>query len=221
VAVIARNPRWELRHFPDRVGQVRMPGSLLKSTGGSFLASAEVYSGVGFQNYVWFQQKLGRIANLLVSGRTFAAVIVKLQAEFPAATQRQETLDQIMTRLDRIHPGARNMLGSLGGPATLARLTVRLPERGRRGECNTGRHCSSQRLRPSARGDTTSRRWLDNCVRRLGGFDLKPGEALKLADGSCVVAGSEPALGCTSDLGDGITRQPGRSDAPRSPQSVR
>jgi mRNA interferase MazF len=27
--------------------------------------------------------------------------------------------------------------------------------------------------------------------------------------------------GCTSDLRDGITRQPGRSAAPRSPQSVR
>jgi hypothetical protein len=40
------------------------------------------------------------------------------------------------------------------------------------------------------------------------------------------LSGSEPvdtaqAEGCTSDLGDGITRQPGRSDAPRSPQSVR
>ncbi len=36
-----------------------------------------------------------------------------------------------------------------------------------------------------------------------------------------LVAGATVRMGCTSDLGDGITRQPGRSDAPRSPQSVR
>jgi hypothetical protein len=86
-----------------------------------------IYIGVGAENYAWFQYHLQRIANFLLIGQEFPAVIEGLQREFPAATPKQETLDQIVVHLDRIRPGVRETLGALGGPTTLPPLACPQP----------------------------------------------------------------------------------------------
>ena len=76
--------------------------------------------GVGPQNYAWFQHQIERLAEFMVAGQSLPAVMKKLQAEFPLDAQKQETLDQIVGRLDHVRPGTREFLNPLYGHTTLA-----------------------------------------------------------------------------------------------------
>lgn len=76
--------------------------------------------GVGAQNYVWFQHHIERLAEFLVAGQKFPAVIAKLQAEFPSAAPKQQTLDEIVAHLDHVRSGTREFLKPPYGPTTLA-----------------------------------------------------------------------------------------------------
>jgi hypothetical protein len=63
------------------------------------------------------------VAEFLVAGQNFPALIKKLQAEFPTDAQKQETLDQIVVHLDHIRPGTGEFLKPLYGPTTLALIS--------------------------------------------------------------------------------------------------
>jgi hypothetical protein len=152
-----------------------------------------IYDGVGDQNYVWFQHHLLKIAGFLTTGQKFSTVIEGLQREFPAATRKQETLEEIIVHLDRLRPGVREMLGMLAGPTTLPPL---------RPSACTESAADGPPLYIAVRNDTArplaiampeggsvtvaARSW-----RRVR---IKAGASLNLPDGSCLTAGDKPAL---------------------------
>ena len=94
------------------------------------------YSGgnVGTQNYYWFQARLERLSDFFVKDQGFPSVIEKLQAAFPAAKARQETLVEIDAHLESIRPGFIKMAGPLAGPATITFEFCQLHARSRRRE---------------------------------------------------------------------------------------
>jgi hypothetical protein len=126
-------------------------------------------------------------------GQEFPAVIEGLQKEFPAATPKQETLDQIVVHFDRIRPGVRETLGTLGGPATLPPLAPSAcPQRASDApqtmiavRNDTARPLIL--LRPHGGSETVA-------PRSWSRFDMKSGEWMKLPDGTCLVAGDKPTL---------------------------
>lgn len=150
--------------------------------------------GVGFQNYVWFQWQLQRVADYLVTKQAFSVVIGNLRTEFPAAAQKQETLDKIVARLDRIRPGVSGMLGSLAGPTTLPPLhpapCTKPPAVKARPSVVAVRNETGYPLvlaTPDGRRKTI----------RAGGWDsfaLRSGESLKLPNGACLFGPGESAL---------------------------
>lgn len=150
--------------------------------------------GVGFQNYVWFQAQLARIAGFLVTGQAFPQVIRRLQLEFPADAEKQETLDQIVAHLDRIKSGVRDMLGVLAGPTTLPPLR---PSPCAKPSGKTGsktviavRNESGHPLvlvTPQGKNETiSSGAW--------NTFEGNSGESFQLPGGSCLVVPDQPAL---------------------------
>ena len=151
-------------------------------------------NGVGFKNYVWFQWQLQRIADFLVTGQSFSGVIGKLQTEFPSAQPKQETLDQIISRLDRIRPGVRAVLGSLAGPTTLPPI---LPA-----PCTKAAVRDPRTSVVAVRNETGALLTLilpDGHRKTIGiggwdSFELKSGESLKLIDGTCICATGDTAL---------------------------
>ena len=155
-----------------------------------------VYTGVGAQNYAWFQYHLIRIAGFMMASQKFPSVIERLQGEFPAATQKQETLDRIIGHLDAIRPGVRDMLGTLAGPTTLPPFRPSVcTEAG-------GGALSPDLNNIAVRNDTARPLTL---VTPQGGnetvaagswrmFEMRAGASIKLLDGTCIVAGDKPAL---------------------------
>ena len=148
--------------------------------------------GVGFQNYVWFQWQLQRIANFLVADQSFSIVIEKARTEFPANAPKQESVEQVVARLDRIRPGVGEMLGSLAGPTSLSTIVPRScsqPAERAGGSVVAVRNESGRPLAvvgPDGNSTIAPEGW--------GSFELKPGELLKLPNGRCIFSQGESAL---------------------------
>jgi hypothetical protein len=149
------------------------------------------FDGVGFQNYVWFQWHLQRIANFLVTGQSFSSVIGKVRTEFPASAHRQETVEQIVARLDHIRPGVREMLGTLAGPTSLRAIlpsACTQPPRQAAGVVGVRNESGHALDVVTPDGQSTI---------AVGGweiFELKAGESVKLPDGQCIFSSGESAL---------------------------
>jgi hypothetical protein len=153
-----------------------------------------LYSGVGQQNYFWFQARLVALADFLAGGRGFPAVIAKLQTEFPADRKSQETLQEITTHLDRVRPGFLRMAGALAGPSTITRITPSAcPEpsekRGARSPLVVHNDTTEPLVTIGPAGEATripARAWRT--------YSVAVGAAVKLSDGACLVARDEPTL---------------------------
>ncbi len=84
----------------------------------------DLYSGVGLDNYAWFQFRLAEIADHMVAGRDFGALVADLRAAFPAtetvAGGVMPTPEESFRRLEALAPGvtelAADMLGRPGLP---------------------------------------------------------------------------------------------------------
>jgi hypothetical protein len=153
-----------------------------------------IYMGVGFQNYVWFQYQLQRVAHFLVIGQKFPIVIQKLRHEFPSDTQKQETIQQIVAHLDKVRPGVGEILGPLAEPTTLPSLRPSA--------------CSKQALQATTKSVIAIRNDSDRplalappegATRTIAAgawdtFELISGQSLKLPDGTCLLAGDAPSL---------------------------
>jgi hypothetical protein len=153
------------------------------------------YPGVGPANYAWYQWHLQRIAGYLTTGQSFSSVIDKLKVQFPVARKKQETLDQIIAHLDEIRPGVRDMLGTLAGPTTLARIAPSAcPKSGSQSAGKEGviavRNDQGNPLSlttPDGHSETLA-------AGTWKSFSLKAGESIQLGNGTCLVVGNEPAL---------------------------
>jgi hypothetical protein len=154
-----------------------------------------VYVGVGFQNYVWFQMQMAKLADFLVAGQDFSTVVMRLRAEFPSEGQKQETLDRIAVHLERVRPGATEFLKPLMGPSALAIL--------KSSSCPaSGGDKNAQPIPVAVRNDSGSALEVVDpddgkitiATQTWKTFYLRPGTFLKLPDGTCIVQGNEPAL---------------------------
>lgn len=183
---------------PDLKWTLEGPGAYNMSKPPRYTSLADldyVYEGVGMMNYVWFQTKLMEVAGFLTQDKAFPDVVRGLHTEFPAAEPREETLNQINGHLNRIRPGVGRMLGLLAGPATLVRLTPSVcPNSAHQGSgapvAIAVRNDSGNPLKvvkPDGQTATVA-------AGRWDSFDVKPGAALKLANGSCIVARGTAAL---------------------------
>jgi hypothetical protein len=152
-----------------------------------------LYGAVGAENYYWFQFQLERIADFLAQGQTMPGIATKLQSEFPAGRQKQETLDELNGRFSRIRAGFLELAGSLAGPTTISkndpaacgdatpgtsRTTVAVDNRSSRPVVLTLFDGATRTIQP--------RSWL--------AVGAVVGAPIKLADGRCVVPRSEPTL---------------------------
>lgn len=88
----------------------------------------DLYAGVGLDNYAWFQFRLAAIADHMVEGRDFGALVEGLRAAFPisetAVGMVMPTPEESLRRLEAIAPGttalAVDMLGRLPSLETVA-----------------------------------------------------------------------------------------------------
>ncbi len=80
------------------------------------------YAGVGPQNYAWYQYEIEQLSGYLVAGQSLPNLVKTLQKEFPLASARQESLEQIIVHLDRIRAGSENFLTPLYSPSILTRI---------------------------------------------------------------------------------------------------
>ena len=153
-----------------------------------------IYTAMGAPNYVWFQQAaLGRLADFLVQGQSFASVVEKLQKAFPAAAQKQEPLEEISRHLEGIRPGFLKAAGALAGPTTLPQIKP--------SEC-TQSPAGSAPSYVVVRNNTSSELIVTTPTgreRKVAAhswwlFQLAVGASLRLPDGSCLVAADEPSL---------------------------
>lgn len=148
--------------------------------------------GVGFQNYIWFQWQLQRIANFLVTDESFSTVIGRVRTEFPATARRQERVEQVVAHLDRIRPGIGEMLGPLAGPTSLPTIVPRScsePAEQAGQSVVAVRNESGHPLNvvtPDGRSTIAAGSWES--------FELKAGESLKMPDGQCIFNPGQSAL---------------------------
>jgi hypothetical protein len=153
-----------------------------------------IYTGMAPANYVWFQQAaLGRLADFLVQGQSFASVVERLQKAFPAAEQRQEPLEEISRHLENIRAGFLKAAGALAGPTTIPQITP--------SECAqspTGSIPSYIVVRNNTSSQfivtTPTGRERNVPAHSWWSFPVTVGASLKLPDGSCLVAHDEPTL---------------------------
>lgn len=81
------------------------------------------YAGGGLANYAWFQFRLAALADRMVQGRSFAAVIAALRQAFPAdRADRRLTIPETLTRLEQVAPGATQLVADMGGVGLLPSL---------------------------------------------------------------------------------------------------
>jgi hypothetical protein len=153
------------------------------------------YPGVGPANYAWYQWHLQRMAGYLTTGQKFSSVVDKLKAQFPADKKKQETLSEIIAHLNQIRPGISDTLGILAGPSTLARIVP--------SACPKSKNKSASKESIIAvRNDQDHPLLLttpDGHTETLAAgswesFSLKTGEFIQLNNGTCLLAGNEPAL---------------------------
>jgi hypothetical protein len=152
-----------------------------------------LYAGLSFDNLSWFQYQFQRVAKHLVKDRQFARVAEKLKVEFPAANQKQESLDRIISHFDAIQSGTKAVLGKLAGPTTLASLKPSAcPSSATIGfqsyivfRNNAARPLTVEEP-DGAKSIVAPESWRS--------YQISSGASLRLPDGSCLVAGDEPAV---------------------------
>lgn len=154
------------------------------------------YPGVGPANYAWYQWHLQRMAGYLTTGQKFSSVVDKVKAQFPADKKKQETLSQIVAHLDQIRPGIRDFMGTLAGPSTLARVAPSACPKSANGSAATKEGIVAVR---NDQDQPLLLRTPDGHTETLAAgawesFSLKAGEFIQLANGTCLLAGDEPAL---------------------------
>ena len=148
----------------------------------------------GADNYVWFQQAgLGRLADFLLQGQSFAAVTEKLQKAFPEAAATEETLEEISRHLESIRPGFLKAAGPLVGPTTIPQISA--------SQCaESPKDTTLSYLVVRNNTDdplvVTDPEGQGSKVRAHSWryYRLPVGTSLKLSDGSCLVARDEPTL---------------------------
>jgi len=150
-------------------------------------------TGVGFENYLWFQANLRHAGDFLVHGEDFAGVAAKLRQAFPASAKKQESVNEIVARLDGMRPGFREMLGPLAGPSTLPLIQPSACREGSDSGRRSGVAIYNKTNAPLTvtlpKGDSQTlppQSW--------SSFPVNAGASIGLSDGSCVVAIDEPAL---------------------------
>jgi hypothetical protein len=89
------------------------------------------YAGGGLENYAWFQFRLAALADRIVQGRPFAAVMQALGQAFPATgAGRRLTIPETLARLERVAPGSTALVADMAGDGVLpALLPGACPER--------------------------------------------------------------------------------------------
>jgi len=160
---------------------------------------------MGTQNYLWFEGRLGRLADFLTKDQAFPALIEKLQRAFPGGQQQVKTLEEISRLLESLRPGVLKVAGALVGPSTIPRITPSV--------C-PGQAKGGGESRIVVRNDTADPLTVINLDGNdifLNGhppqeskilpqyqnwisYSVRAGTSLKLPDGSCLVARDEPTL---------------------------
>lgn len=109
-------------------------GTLLDGVPPAFAAAArtqhltdldDLYSGVGLDNYAWFQFRLAEMADHMVAGGDFSALVAGLRAAFPVSQTTvgmvMPTPEESLRRLEILAPGvtalAADMVGRPDVPA--------------------------------------------------------------------------------------------------------
>lgn len=64
-----------------------------------------VYFSMGQANYLWFHFQLAAMADFMVEGEDFGALIDRLRVEFDISNPRRETVEENLARLETIKPG--------------------------------------------------------------------------------------------------------------------
>lgn len=81
------------------------------------------YSGIGLENYAWFQFRLAALADHMVAGGDFPAVVEALRAAFPQeeafASSAEPTTAEALRRLEAIRPGVGALAADMAGPSAL------------------------------------------------------------------------------------------------------
>ncbi len=153
------------------------------------------YPGVGALNYAWYQYELEELARFLIADQSLPVLVKKLQAEFPAAAAKQETLEQITAHLDHIRPGSEAFLKPLYGPSILAHISP--------SACPVSPIAANGHLSVIAVQNDSSKPLAvtspDGKTEVLApatwdGFMLRKGEVLKISDNRCLTGMSEPSL---------------------------
>jgi hypothetical protein len=153
-----------------------------------------LYVAVGARNYGWFQVKLQQLAKLLVEGREFPDVVRSLKAAFPAAEKTPLPVNQVVARLEKIHPGFTKAAGVLAGPTTLPRVSpspcLDVPPRPGDRTILIVRNRSEERLSVK----TEDGRAIEIPAGEFRQIQGKSGEQVKLSGNTCLRMGSEPGL---------------------------
>jgi hypothetical protein len=79
----------------------------------------DLYSGVGLDNYAWFQFRLAAIADFLAADADFGALVANLKAAFPAEEADNASImptpEEALRRLEAIKPGVSALADDLLG----------------------------------------------------------------------------------------------------------
>jgi hypothetical protein len=149
---------------------------------------------VSFSNYAWFQFQLIRLAGFVAQTRDLTRVVAELQTAFPAAKKDSLRLPEALRRMEAVAPGFTGALGPLAKPTTIAQVheeTCKDPTASRASSTLLilDNRTSEERLVTQAGKAPTH-----IAAGRWHRFRVKPGEELKLSNGSCLIALNEPAL---------------------------
>jgi hypothetical protein len=71
------------------------------------------YFAIGQLNYLWFHFQIAHLADAMVAGRDFGALVEDLRREYPAADLWPIDIAETFTRLERIHPGITGLAGGM------------------------------------------------------------------------------------------------------------
>jgi hypothetical protein len=156
-----------------------------------------LYEGVGADNYLWFQDQLGKLADYLVKDQSFPAIIEKLQAAFPAGKAKHETLEEIDVHLETIRPGFKAMAGSLAGTSTITRIKPSACKSA--SETGAASTMSSFIVVQNDTADPLAVAFPAGNKFNVSAHDyvtrqISVGASLKLPDGTCLVGRDEPTL---------------------------
>jgi hypothetical protein len=158
----------------------------------------DLYSSVGDDNYIWFQDQLFRLANLIVKDQSLPAVIEKLQAAFPRDHQRRETLEEIDSHLEGILPGFTRIAGPLAGPSTITRINPSAcqdtSERGRPSSITTVILVQNDTAAPLVVTRPAGNKYTVSPHAVSTTLQIQVGESMKLPDGTCLMSRDEPTL---------------------------